>query len=348
MTEHVDVVIIGAGAGGATLGGELAEAGAKVVFLDTTNMSVGPDSIVKLDQFVYNGNGTAQTVSINATKGAFRFFSGASEHRAYKVTTPQAVIGVRGTTYDVFIANGQTYIKLQDGAVTACVRVGTACRDLDRPGDYLVVNDTSIQGPFPSNGRTFDFGSLCTGGASDLCRKTQFAMNTTPPPPPPSGGGYRPPTGPNLNPPTRVATLPPSGNGQPPVYIPPRGPGRPPVATIDPPVYVPPVWTPPGRPPHIYPRPPRYPYPPRPPQEGKPNNGKPETGKPQQEGKPYPGRPGNTRPPVEGRPNGGKPNNGPILRYGQTRGPLVSRWNAPHRFQQTTRMTQAQRFNSGM
>jgi len=34
MTEHVDVVIIGAGAGGATLGGELAEAGAKVVFLE--------------------------------------------------------------------------------------------------------------------------------------------------------------------------------------------------------------------------------------------------------------------------------------------------------------------------
>lgn len=34
MTEHVDVVIIGSGAGGATLGGELAEAGAKVVFLE--------------------------------------------------------------------------------------------------------------------------------------------------------------------------------------------------------------------------------------------------------------------------------------------------------------------------
>jgi len=32
--EHVDVLIIGAGAGGATVGGELAEAGAKVVFLE--------------------------------------------------------------------------------------------------------------------------------------------------------------------------------------------------------------------------------------------------------------------------------------------------------------------------
>lgn len=34
MTEHADVVIIGAGAGGATVGAELAEAGAKVIFLE--------------------------------------------------------------------------------------------------------------------------------------------------------------------------------------------------------------------------------------------------------------------------------------------------------------------------
>jgi choline dehydrogenase-like flavoprotein len=37
MIEHADIVIVGAGAGGATLGGELAEAGAKVVFLEAGN-----------------------------------------------------------------------------------------------------------------------------------------------------------------------------------------------------------------------------------------------------------------------------------------------------------------------
>ncbi len=34
VSDHADVVIIGAGAGGATVGAELAEAGAKVVFLE--------------------------------------------------------------------------------------------------------------------------------------------------------------------------------------------------------------------------------------------------------------------------------------------------------------------------
>lgn len=255
---------------------------AKIVFLDTTNMSVGPDSIVKLDQFVYNGNGTAQTVSINATKGAFRFFSGGSDHRAYKVTTPQAVIGVRGTTYDVLIAGGQTFIKLQDGAVTACVRTGSTCRDLDQPGQYLIVNDASIEGPFPSTGNSWDFGSLCGGGAADLCRKTtRFAGNTPPPPPggrmpPPPQNNFTPlPPGPELPRPTRVVGLPPVDVAPvytPPVYVPPGRPGRrPPVV----------VYDPPGKPPQANPpRPPavgKYPpgNPPRAPQAGKPTQGTP-------------------------------------------------------------------------
>lgn len=229
---------------------------AKIVFLDTTNMSVGPDSVVKLDQFVYSGNGKAQSVSINATKGAFRFFSGSSEHQAYKVTTPQAVIGVRGTTYDVLVANGQTFVKLQEGAITACVRTGSTCRDVDRPGQYIIINDTSIEGPFDSNNNTWDFGSLCGGGAADLCRKTQFAMNN-PPPPPPGGGGFQPPP-PQSPPPVRHASLPtpvyvppppPQGPVYPPqVYNPPQPPRVtvPPVVTIPP--YVPP-YTPPNMPP---------------------------------------------------------------------------------------------------
>jgi hypothetical protein len=185
---------------------------AKIVFLDTTNMSVGPDSIVRLDEFVYNGNGTASRVTINATKGAFRFFSGNSPSGAYQVRTPQAVIGVRGTTYDVRVANGQTYIKLQEGAVTACTASRNQCRDLDRPGESLIVTENAIEGPFPANSSRWDFGDLCAGAASDLCRKTtRFAQNNAPPPPPafspppPRQTGFRPPP----PPPLRVVGLPP-------------------------------------------------------------------------------------------------------------------------------------------
>ena len=323
---------------------------AKVVFLDTTNMSVGPDSIVKLDQFVYNGNGTAQSVSIAATKGAFRFFSGASEHRAYKVTTPQAVIGVRGTTYDVLIANGRTIIKLQEGAVTACVRTGSACRDVDQPGQYLVVSDTSVEGPFNADNSTFDFGVHCGGGNADLCRKTQFAMNVPPPPPggrpqPPAPTRFAanpppawtsPPPAPSSPPPIRNASLPSSdGFGPtqvlpPPVYVPP------PRQTVHvPPVYVPParppVYVPPQRPP-VYVPPRRPPQssgtgPTRPPQDSGPRP-RPYPQVPKQEGRPHP------------RPNTGTP--GPILRYGQRGGP--SRVGQVNRYDNIRRMQQGPRY----
>lgn len=157
----------------------------KIVFLDKTNMSVGPDSEAKLDRFVYNGDETAKDVVVEATKGAFRFFSGKSESKAYRVLTPQAVIGVRGTTYDVRVTNGNTLVVLQEGEVNVCVRNSANCRVLNQPGQSVNVNDNGIADPLPPANKPWDFASNCTGVASDLCNKTtQFALAPPPPPPP--------------------------------------------------------------------------------------------------------------------------------------------------------------------
>lgn len=278
------------------------ESRAKIVFLDTTNMAIGPESIVKLDEFAYNGNGTASRVTVNAAKGAFRFISGNSPSNAYQVKTPQAVIGVRGTTYDVRVANGQTYIKLQEGAVTACTASRSQCRDLNTPGESLIVNDNSIEGPFPPGSGGWDFGSLCGGGASDLCnRTTRFAGG---PPPPPPGGGFTPP------PPRQYASLPP-----------PPPPGiniAPPVRVIEPlpPVVLPPVIRPP-RPPRVDVFPPR----PRPWPETRPPGGRPPEGKPPGT-KPPAGKPpcgiGYSR---QCGPNAGRPDRKPPKYPPQTRPP---------------------------
>ncbi len=154
----------------------------KIVFLDTTNMSVGPDSIVKLDKFVYNGDGTAKDVAINATKGAFRFFSGKSPSKAYQVSTPQAVIGVRGTTYDVRVTDGVTLVVLQEGEVNVCVRNTARCRVLNQPGQSVSVDNNDITDPLPPANKPWDFASHCANGAADLCNKTtQFALAPLPP-----------------------------------------------------------------------------------------------------------------------------------------------------------------------
>ena len=156
----------------------------KIVFLDKTNMSVGPESEAKLDKFVYSGDGTAKDVIVEATKGTFRFFSGDSASKAYRVVTPQAVIGVRGTTYDVRIEGGQTLVVLQDGEVNVCVRNSANCRVMNQPGQSVNVDDNgNITDPAPAANKPWDFASLCTGSASVLCAKTsQFALAPQPKP----------------------------------------------------------------------------------------------------------------------------------------------------------------------
>jgi hypothetical protein len=63
-------------------------------FQDNTNLSVGPRSKVRLDQFVYDQSKSAGSVAVEATRGSFRFVVG-SRNKA-QVKSPYGVIGVRG------------------------------------------------------------------------------------------------------------------------------------------------------------------------------------------------------------------------------------------------------------
>ena len=156
------------------------ESMAKFVFLDDTNMTLGPDSRVKLDTFVFDPQGAGKNIAVTAVKGAFRFVSGKSPSEAYKVTTPHAHIGVRGTTYDVRIENGRTLVVLQNGAVNVCMRNSARCRELTQPGQSVAVTDTDISAAAAPADKPWDFGSLCAGRTADLCGVTQFAQTPSP------------------------------------------------------------------------------------------------------------------------------------------------------------------------
>ena len=78
---------------------------ADLVFVDKTNLSVGPTSEVKLDKFVYDPSGSKGRVVMEATRGAFRFVTGSQDHSAYAIKTPYGTLGVRGTTVEVVLAS---------------------------------------------------------------------------------------------------------------------------------------------------------------------------------------------------------------------------------------------------
>ena len=76
---------------------------ANLQFLDNTKLSVGPMSTVRLDKFVYDPSKGTGAVTINATRGAYRFVTGVQDSRNYQIKTPYATLGVRGTVLEVVI-----------------------------------------------------------------------------------------------------------------------------------------------------------------------------------------------------------------------------------------------------
>jgi hypothetical protein len=171
------------------------ESTAKLVFLDSTNLAVGPISRVVLDRFVYDGGETAQTVAVKLSKGLFRFTTGALDKNAYSVTTPTAAIGVRGTILNIDVSGLKTRVTLREGRAIVCpVNRGAAfeqlardcthgkgkscnCTPLDQPGQTVEVSRVGGSGRTTQalTSDAVDFEALCSG---DLCNSTEYATLT--------------------------------------------------------------------------------------------------------------------------------------------------------------------------
>ncbi len=109
----------------------------QLLFRDETSLTIGPESEVKLDRFVYNPQG-GSSVTLNATKGVFRFISGSLPSQAYEIKTPAATIGVRGTIINiVLLADGTAVFQNGEGSFVAATLFGNFT--IDRPGQVLVI-----------------------------------------------------------------------------------------------------------------------------------------------------------------------------------------------------------------
>jgi hypothetical protein len=99
---------------------------ADLVFIDSTNLGVGPSSEVRLEKFVYDPTGAGGSVVINATRGTFRFVTGKQAKKAYRVSTPDGTLGVHGTVVEVVVNPNKkpaenecvTKIRLVEGEAT--------------------------------------------------------------------------------------------------------------------------------------------------------------------------------------------------------------------------------------
>lgn len=126
------------------------EGSAQIVFRDTSTMTVGRNSNVTVDHFVYSGEAGGGSQGVSLAKGVLRFVGGGVSHGAgANVRTPTASIGVRGGTALVATKSpcGGQLVVLQYGVVTITSGQGSA--KLTRPGFGVCVSSNGqISEPF--------------------------------------------------------------------------------------------------------------------------------------------------------------------------------------------------------
>ena len=151
---------------------------AQLQFLDQTKLSIGPSASVVLDRFVYNPDGTARQSVLRVTTGAARWVSGRSRPQAHEVKTPHAVIGVRGTIFDLLVEQSRTIVTLREGVIVVCpILAQQRCVTLDTPGQVVIVTPVAVEGPSPTGPSQTRFTDLCLRPVDrSLCTVTQTAL----------------------------------------------------------------------------------------------------------------------------------------------------------------------------
>lgn len=110
---------------------------ARVKFTDSGEITLRPNSQIKIDQYFFDENKPGNDKAVfNLSKGALRSITGKIGKRgdqdSYKMATPNAVVGVRGTIYELklcqnncgSLANG-LYLFVPEGTVNITTKVGT-------------------------------------------------------------------------------------------------------------------------------------------------------------------------------------------------------------------------------
>jgi FecR protein len=128
------------------------ESQAQLVFLDSTDLGVGPKSEATLDRFVYNPDRGTGRVQIEANRGVFRFVTGSQDKKDYEIVTPSGTIRVKGTEFQLLVAKGYIIVALESGALSITTKKGRVVA-LDQPGTSLTVYSAGlVEGPKPFSG----------------------------------------------------------------------------------------------------------------------------------------------------------------------------------------------------
>jgi len=144
-----------------------ADANARFGLVDNTKLTLGPGSELKIDRAVLADESRYKQITIRLTDGAFRFITGNSDKKSYRIETPTATIGVRGTILDIRISDNQTLVALQDGRANVCAG-GKCTQLLERGHTANIIREGGVLQIKRDLVPTWTFASVCSGNSA-LC-----------------------------------------------------------------------------------------------------------------------------------------------------------------------------------
>ncbi len=94
-------------------------------FLDESKLIIGELSDVRIDRMIYDPNKSEVTGSLRMLKGVLRFASAEAVKTNLNVKTPSAVLGIRGTVFDILASSAGTQVAVHEGVVQVETAFGT-------------------------------------------------------------------------------------------------------------------------------------------------------------------------------------------------------------------------------
>ena len=120
---------------------------AQLLFLDKSTLSIAPNTDIVIDDYVYNPNQRSGNMAASLSKGVLRFVGGELSHSGQAtITTPVAVIGIRGGTHNISYDGAN--LRVIDLFGTAIIHYNGGTIILSRSGFAVTItNNGTVIGP---------------------------------------------------------------------------------------------------------------------------------------------------------------------------------------------------------
>ncbi len=116
---------------------------AQLRFNDKSSLSVAPNTNIVIDEYVYNPSANSGHMLAKLTGGAVRYVGGELSHQGeVTISTPQAVIGIRGGTVSITQGANGTQVIDHFGSIT--VQNGAGFVTISRPGYVVTITGWTV------------------------------------------------------------------------------------------------------------------------------------------------------------------------------------------------------------